>query len=378
MTEPATRTGRRAGRSRASAIGPWLVLPAGLCLLVGLDAGLTRAGLPSPVPSARVGDLHGPVMVLGFLGTVIALERATALRRAWALLSPALLGLGGLLLVLLPQPVLGRLLMLQGAATLLLVYAALWRRSRELTVGVQALGAVLLTLAAGLLLRVPVESAVPLLMGFAVLTIAAERVELARLAMPDSAGWRLTVGAVAVAVLCLAAVLWPGAGGALLGVALVALTLWLAQHDVARRLVRSVGLPRFSAVALLAGYAWLLVAGVVLAARGRPSPDSAAYDTVVHASFLGFAMSMVLAHAPVILPAVLGRPLPYHRAMYVPLALLHVTLAVRLGGGAVTSALDSRTPWQMGAAGTVIALLTFVLVSLAVSVRAAHHRKQSS
>jgi hypothetical protein len=38
-------------------------------------------------------------------------------------------------------------------------------------------------------------------------------------------------------------------------------------------------------------------------------------DAVIHAAFLGFAMSMVMAHAPVIPPAVLRRPLPYHAAL---------------------------------------------------------------
>jgi len=39
--------------------------------------------------------------------------------------------------------------------------------------------------------------------------------------------------------------------------------------------------------------------------------DGGGYDAVVHAIFLGFVISMVMAHAPVILPAVLRRPLPY-------------------------------------------------------------------
>jgi hypothetical protein len=39
---------------------------------------------------------------------------------------------------------------------------------------------------------------------------------------------------------------------------------------------------------------------------------------------------MVFGHAPVILPAVLRVRFPYHAALYVPLALLHVSLAVRV------------------------------------------------
>jgi hypothetical protein len=38
-------------------------------------------------------------MVSGFLGTLIGLERAVALRRDWTYLSPLLTGLGGILLI---------------------------------------------------------------------------------------------------------------------------------------------------------------------------------------------------------------------------------------------------------------------------------------
>src|SRR5690606_21397200 len=95
-------------------LAPLLLLPGGLALLTGMDAGLTLAGAPAPVGRARLAELHGPLMVLGFLGTVIALERATALRAAWGFLAPGLCAAGALALVLLPAPLLGRLLLAQG------------------------------------------------------------------------------------------------------------------------------------------------------------------------------------------------------------------------------------------------------------------------
>ena len=52
---------------------PLLLVPGGLALVSGLDAGLTLAGVPAPVGSTRLAALHGPLMVLGFLGTVISL-----------------------------------------------------------------------------------------------------------------------------------------------------------------------------------------------------------------------------------------------------------------------------------------------------------------
>ena len=53
--------------------------------------------------------------------------------------------------------------------------------------------------------------------------------------------------------------LWPQAGYPMLGVSLLALVTWLLRYDVAMKTVRATGLPRFSAVCLLAGYAWLAV-----------------------------------------------------------------------------------------------------------------------
>lgn len=181
-------------------LAPLLLLPGGLALLTGMDAGLTLAGVPAPLGSARLAELHGPLMVLGFLGTVIALERATALRAAWGYLAPGLCAAGALALLLLPMPLLGRLLLAQGVLTLVLVYTALWRRNQDVTVAVEGLGAVLALAAALLLTRMEVAAVLPLLVGFVVLTIAAERVELARLAMPTGAGDRVAVLAGAVAL----------------------------------------------------------------------------------------------------------------------------------------------------------------------------------
>ena len=39
---------------------------------------------------------------------------------------------------------------------------------------------------------------------------------------------------------------------------------------------------------------------------------------------------MVFGHAPIIFPAVLRVAVPYHATFYLPLALLHASLAVRL------------------------------------------------
>ena len=94
------------------------------------------------------------------------------------------------------------------------------------------------------------------------------------------------------------------------------------------------------AVCLLSGYVWLAVAGIAWAATALGWP---ARDAALHALGLGFLVSMMLGHAPVILPAVAGIKLQFGRFFYVPLALLQISLLLRLGGGAVDPSL-ARAP----------------------------------
>lgn len=341
------------------------LLPAGVAMLAGVNAALLLVGVPAPVRSARLGDLHGMLMVAGFLGTLIAMERAVALRRPLGYLAPALLGLGGIAL-LTPAPLaLGKLLLVDGAIAFVAVYAVLWRRNHDDVVIVELLGAVHLTIATLLWLRVDVPWLMPWLVGFVVLTICAERVELARLAMPSTGGRTLVLHAAALTVALVVTLLWPDAGARVTGLVVASLVVWLVRHDVARRTIRSTGLPRFSAAALLGGYVWLLLAGLTWLVAGAQT-EGAGYDVVVHSVMLGFAISMVMAHAPVILPAVLRRPLPYRPMMWVPLVLMHVGLLIRIAAGDFTGL---RAIWQTGSVVNVVALLLFFVVAAAASAR---------
>ena len=144
-----------------------------------------------------------------------------------------------------------------------------------------------------------------------------------------------------------------------------------ADGDFARRTVRGTGLPRFMAVAMLGSFTWLAVAGGIWLVAG-PTTSGPRYDALLHAVFLGFVMSMVMAHAPVILPAVLRRPLPYRPVMYAPLALLHASLLVRVGIGDGTG---WEPVWRWAGVGNVVAVLGFVACAAAVAVRAARSAK---
>ena len=339
-----------------------LLLPAGFAMLAGLDAALVLLGLPAPVEAARLPSVHGMLMVLGFVGTLVALERAVAVGRWWCFAAPVGLGLGGIALVT-PLPLaVGRTALLVGAAAFVAVYLAIWRRQAAAAVAVQATGAVLAVGAAALWLAgVDVPPLTPWLAGFLVLTVVGERLELMRIVpLPRWAPDALVGAACGVLGGAALGLLWPAVGVPVVGAALLVAVGVLARFDVATRTVRSTGLPRFMGAAMLAGFAWLAVAGALWLVGG-PVLDGTGYDAVLHAVFLGFVMSMVMAHAPVILPAVLRRPLPYRAAMWVPLAVLHATLVLRL---LVGDAWGVPVAVQVGGVGNIVAVLGFFGVAV--------------
>ncbi len=341
------------------------ILPAGLSLLAGLDAALLLLGLPAPVTAARLPEVHGMLMVLGFVGTLIALERATALARWYGFVAPALLGLGGIALLADPVPlVVAKALLVAGTAAFTLLYVPLWRRQYDAPLLVQLLGAALGCAGTVIWLgQNTMDHVLPWLIGFVVLTIAAERVELARITMGPNAGNRLLVHAWTVTIALIVGVVFPDAGSVLLGLALLAMVGWLVVHDIARRTIRARGAARYMAACILSGYVWLAIAAGALL-FGYPT-DQPAYDAVVHAVFLGYTISMIMAHATTILPAVLHIDLPYRGALWVPAAILQLSLVVRLWVG---DGLNLPAGWQIGGVLGVIALLLFVVTAVASAV----------
>lgn len=124
-----------------------LIALAMLALLAAGWAGLVRIGWRWPALQPGLLLAHGPLMISGFLGTLIALERAVALRDHRAYLGPALTGslrpeaVGGLLLVLgAPSPA-APLLIALGSLSLVVVLAGIVRRQPALHSATMAMGA---------------------------------------------------------------------------------------------------------------------------------------------------------------------------------------------------------------------------------------------
>ncbi|MEX2446879.1 MAG: hypothetical protein WD734_06005 [Dehalococcoidia bacterium] len=335
----------------------------GLGLVLGTYTGLARGGVGHGLVAA---DIHGVVMVLGFLGTLIALERAVALGRWWGYLGPAL---GTAAVVLLPfqRGLAGGLLVLAGAVVtttgLVLIRTGGAHAHMVLMVG----GAVAWFAAAAWWLAGagPVRIT-PLLAAFLVLTIIAERLELSRLTLPVAASRRRFLAMVVLFGLGVAVTPFErGTGLVLGGVGMLGQVGWLLRHDLARHTIRKPGKPRFSAVCMLAGYGWMGVSGALWIGTGVGVTAPLLHDALVHSLFLGFVLSMVIGHAPIIVPAVLRRPLQFRRMAYVPLVLLHASVAVRIGADLVAS----YPVRGIALHGNVAALAVFVATTIWTATR---------
>lgn len=348
-------------------------------LLAGLDAATVRLGLRAPVQDLDLASLHGVLMIFGFLGTAIALERAVAMQAGRnplariAYLAPvasvaaALLALAQVFVA--PSsasrtgPALG---WAASMVALLVIYVLVWRRQPAVAVVIQSLGAVcglvaILLWAAGM----EVAVIVPWWCFFLVFTIVGERAELARVAFKGGTELRLLGESLVVLLGLILTLLEPRWGYPLLGVALMVLCVDSIAHDVARRTINNRGLTRFMAAAMLAAYAWGIAAGAMWAISG-PVYSGYGYDAVVHALTIGFAMSMVMAHAPVIVPAIARRTVPYSPAMWAVWGVLQAGLLIRV----VAGARQAEWVWQFGGSLDVIAILAFVVMTLTLVITA--------
>jgi hypothetical protein len=317
--------------------------------------------LPGGLP--RIAERHGALMICGFFGTLISLERAVAVGRGWAYAAPVFSAVGVVLHVFGAGTISIIAFMAAGLALTITSAAVVVRQPALFTVGLTVAAASWLIGSCLWLAGRPIAEAVGWWLAFLVVTIAAERLELSRVLQPS----RIAQGT-------LAAALGLVIGGAAMGelahsfapisaLGFIGCAGWLFDKDVARRTVRQTGQPRFSAICMLAGYAWLAVAGLELLLQpGGANPF--AYDAVVHTVAIGFVLSMVFGHALIILPAVLGLHLRYTPALYPALALLHLSVATRILG-------DISEGNQLRAASgvlTVIALVGFAAVVLIASI----------
>ena len=112
-----------------------------LSVSCGMWLGLVRLGwnLPLPWPDQLIA--HGPLMVCGFLGTLISLERAVALGSRWGYAAPVLVASGALMLDLGPLGSLAPAMITAGSLVMVAIFVVAWWRHALLSVATMTMGA---------------------------------------------------------------------------------------------------------------------------------------------------------------------------------------------------------------------------------------------
>jgi hypothetical protein len=331
---------------------------AGLALLTGLWSGLARLGWDLPTPNIDFVSLHGPLMAIGFLGTLIGLERAAAVNHWWIYGIP-LFNLSSIFALILDAPLSVITVPAIFAAVLQTAFfAALYLRQPAEHFVIMTLSAI--ALCAGNLVwfaEAPLSQVVPWWAGFLVLMIAGERLELTRIRRPPLYVRVLFRSCVAVILVGLMISIYPfyiGVRSA--GVGLFLLALWLLRYDLAWQSLRQPGLPRFMARCLIVGYVWLAVGGLLWLWFAKFFAAGPIYDAMLHTIFLGFVFSMIFAHGPIILPAITGMKMPFHNLFYLHAIILHAGLLLRVGGDLA----DSTWAQKSGGALNAFAIVIFL------------------
>jgi hypothetical protein len=312
---------------KSKILQPHFLLPLVLIgLLAGISGGWIRLGsLLVPLPSAAAN--HGLLMVGGFLGTLISVERAMVMSQKSWLLIPLLTGFStipflmgnsetGLLLLMAGSLGLSAIMHLQTLkhpkfhSVLLYIGAACWFVGNFFAwqTGLIAAGTTWW-------------------IGFLMFTIVGERMELSQfLPVPN---WSKIALKTLLALFTLGLVVpFHSWGNEIMGGAALLIAIWLLRFDMAKVAARKKGQFRYIGLGLRFGYVWLGFQGLVLLFM---ESHALYYDLMLHTFFLGFVFSMIWAHAPIIFPTIFAlRISPYHPVLWLSWSIFQLTLMGRI------------------------------------------------
>jgi hypothetical protein len=114
---------------------------------------------------------------------------------------------------------------------------------------------------------------------------------------------------------------------------LIAMAVWFFLFDISRYSIKIAGQSRYIAIQLMMGYAWLTVSGTWLLAWPF---EPFSYDAALHSFFLGFVLSMIFGHMPIIFPGILRLNIRlYHPSLYFVLVIFQLSLVCRMAGDAL-------------------------------------------
>jgi hypothetical protein len=307
----------------------YFILPLAIVsMFIGVYAGWLRLGWNFPILTAQATALHGALMVGSFLGTLIAVEHVAVLKNKWVWLVP-LSFISSLPLLLHVSPTAGYFALVAGSTGYGWVSVYNYKKYRftgDLLLLIGAIFQFLGHLALALTYSYPMAFAG--WMAFFVFTIVGERLNLTRFLPVKKHDRRELFGWLGLFVVSL--FLYHTDYRFAVSISLAGIGQWLMRNDIARHNLNKTGSYRFLGITLLSGYSWLLFTGLI-ASLNSNSPWL--YDAVLHAFFVGFVLTMILAHAPIIFPSLLGLNVkPYHPILYGWVGLLQTSVLLRITG----------------------------------------------
>lgn len=302
---------------------PLLLLP--LALLAGMQGGWQRMGAGGPWPSLAAG--HALLMIGGLLGTLISLERSMAMpTKSWRLL-PLINALSIIPLLLNQFSWAVGMQSVTAAGLSLLLYTTL-KKHNSVSLLLMTFGPILWLIGNLIFLYEGwVVVAVPWWMGFLLFTIVGERLELSKFLPTPPWAFR-SLYFLLLAWTSTLLLPFHGTWAWLTGLLVVLQAAWLWHFDLARIIIRKTDRYHYIGVGLRTAYLWLLLHGLSFFL-----PDSLPYryDLYLHTFFLGFVFSMIWAHAPIILPMLVGSNRnPYHPLLWFPWVIFQLSLLLRL------------------------------------------------
>lgn len=332
-------------------------------LLLGISGGANRLGdMTWIVPGA--GLHHGVLMVGGFLGTLISLERAMVMKNKWWLLVVFLNGFSIPVMLLPGWSIFASYLQLLGSIGLVSMMYFQSVRHPFAYQYIMSFGAISWMIGNIVVIKTGfIPAAVPWWIGFLLFTIVGERLELSKfLPIPSYAKNILYV----LLVLFFIGMWMPfhQSGNWVMGFSAIFIAFWLLHFDMAKIAAKKDKQFKYIGVGLKVGYVWLVLNGLTLCFfNGHPL----FYDLYLHTFFLGFAFSMIWAHAPIIFPMILStQEKPYHPILWIGWTVFQLSLLGRLGA-ALMKLPEWRTFFGVINGLTIIAM--FVMMATIVIIK---------
>ena len=350
---------------------PFILLPLVLLgLLGGISGGWIRLGSPIiPIPESGVN--HGLLMVGGFLGTLISIERAMVMKKKAWLFIPFLSGISAIFFMI-GEAQAGMIALLAGSLGLSAIMQVQVIRHTHFDSILLYLGAVSWFVGNFFAWHFGMIAAgSSWWIGFLLFTIVGERLELSQF-LPVPSWSKKALGALLGLFFIGLTLPFHGWGNEVMGLAVLLISVWLLVFDMAKVAARKKAQFRYIGVGLRLGYLWLGAQGLILLLM---ESHPLFYDLVLHTFFLGFTFSMIWAHAPIIFPTIFGiRETPYHPILWITWAGFQLSLLGRILSG-ILGEFELRKIF--GVANGYLILIQFILMAGVLVWKIRQKRKNS-